>query len=266
MRALEAPPASRPQLLMLWACHARDDAGDKQNPPVVLLGTQAFRFRYTTLARANGATLAKLRAAFVSADAARATCRTFGLRYIAQDDTAALAAAPRRAGAIIDSVLCPAFAGDRAQGVIVDYEVADDRAPSETLVFLRKLAGVAPWVPKFLYTNEVGSAGFRRSGLAGIGPLLGPLFSGISIFQANSARRLRAQAATFERRAKLFVTIDLATNDAPSIGYVFNTIVQDRLAGVHFWRNGADPEAPATRLKVDLFAPWAATLTPAPSP
>jgi hypothetical protein len=62
------------------------------------------------------------------------------------------------------------------------------------------------------------------------------------------------------------VTVDVATNDPPSIGYVINTIVQDRLAGVHFWRNGADPEAPEARLKVDAFAPWVAPLTPAPAP
>lgn len=52
----------------------------------------------------------------------------------------------------------------------------------------------------------------------------------------------------------------------PKMSVQSNTIVQDRLAGVHFWRNGADPEAPEARLKVDAFAPWVAPLTPAPAP
>lgn len=255
---LAPPPPPRPQMLMLWACHARADADDKQNPPVVVFGGKQWRFKYTTLAKANAATIAKLRAAFVSAEAARQTCVAAGLRFVRWGNIDGLRVAPRQGSSILDVAYCPPLVGDRVGSVVLDYEVADDRTPAQSLAFLRKFSGVAPWVTKFLYTNRVGSGGFTKSGLVGIGRQLVPLFAGISILQDQNERTLRAQANTFgENDHKLFVTVDLSTNDAASMGYVWNVVSQDGMAGVNLWRNGADPASAATLEKVGVFAGWA---------
>lgn len=252
----EAPVAD--QLLFLWGCHARDGADDKQNPPEVEFANRLWRFRYSSTTEANGATLAKLRGAFAGPDAALATCRAYGLRYVLWGDVDNLRKMPRKGSSILDTAYCPPFVGDKVKGVVLDWEVGDERKPAPTLAFLKKFASTVPAGKScLLYTNQVGSGGFKESGLEGIGPQLGQAFDGISILQQKNERTLMAQAATFGGwRRRCYVTLDLATNNLASAKYVKWLVEREGFDGVNIWRNGADPMTAASRAKLAVFEQW----------
>lgn len=239
------------QWLFVWANYFR--ANGDFNPPFI----DGRGFKYTSLAKANMATLAKLRGAFMGPASAKALCGRAGLRYCLWGDLETLGTMPISGGHYRDVAYCPPYVKDKVTGFLLDYEVGDGRSPESTSAFFRRLAGEMYYIPRGLYTNQVGSAGYRLSGLSGIEKETFKQFHGISIFQDKNERLLAQQAAVFSKSCqKLVVTIDLATNSLDSVRYARNFIRDRGCLGANLWRNGVDLGSPLTAQKLALFETW----------
>lgn len=248
---LHPSPSTTSQWLFVWANHFRANGDD--NPPVV----NGRGFRYTSLIKANMATLAKLRAAFLGPAYARQLCGNCGLRYVLWGDTEALDQAPLLGGHYRDVAYCPPYVKDRVAGYVLDYEVIDKRSPAVTSAFFKRLAGETFPIVRVLYTNQVWSPGYVASGLSGIEEITAGQFHGVCVLQDHDERVLPRQLQVFGSRArKAVVTVDLKTNSLASVQYAHNIVIDRQLTGVNLWRNGADLTAPATKAKLDLFQPW----------
>lgn len=239
------------QWLFVWANYFRKN-GDA-NPPVV----NGRGFRYTSIDKANMATLAKLRSAFIGPASAQALCARQGLRFCTWGDLATLATMPVVGGHYRNVAYCPPLISDKVKGYILDYECGDGRSSDDTAGLFRRIVGELPGVPRMLYTNQMGSAGYRGSGLQGLVLKTPTWFHCVSIFQDRNERLLLEQFKALGRYGrKAVVTIDLKTNDLTSVRYARNFVLERRLPGVHFWRNGVDLGLASTAQKLALFNTW----------
>lgn len=249
--AIRAVEVDARQFLMIWACHARPNHND--NPPVVA----GRGFDYSSIGKANLATIAKIRAAFVSQEAAQAVAVANGLHYVAWDDTAALVQCPVEFGRWWNVAYCPPTIKDVCSGYVLDYEVHDGRSRTVTANLFRRLQLETPDVTRYLYTNQRGSGGYFDSGLVGIETSTAWRFDAVSIFQDRNERLLASQLVNLGAQStKAYVTFDLATNNLSTAQYVKSTVQQKGLKGVLFWRNGADYTLPGIQAKIDLFQSW----------
>lgn len=239
------------QWLFVWANYCR--ANGNANPPII----NGRGFRYSSVAKANTATLAKLRSAFLDPSYAKALCRNQGLRFCLWGDLETLATMPIVGGHYRDVAYCPPYVKDKVTGFLLDYEVGDHRSPQVTSAFFKRLVGEMFYIPRGLYTNQVDSAGYRLSGLGSIERETFGRFHGVSILQDHNERDLARQAAKFGNAyRKIVVTVDLATNNLDSIRYARNFIRDRKCLGAHLWRNGVDLAAPLTAQKLNLFSAW----------
>lgn len=253
-RAIRDTPKAK-QWLMVWANHARG-LTKEANPPVVTLAGRKCRFRFTSINKANLATIARLRSAFIADDSARHLCRKAGLTYVVWGDMDGLRKARRLDDELVDVAYCPPYMLPRVHGFVLDYEVGDDRAAETTTWLLARIADEMAGIPSLLYTNEVDSYTYARSGLKGSERQIVNLFDGFSILQQTDSRRLPTQAGAYRAPQKLYVTVDLRTNDLASVTYARGIVRQYGMQGVNIWRNAADLNDPAIQEKLAVFNGW----------
>ncbi len=253
-RAIRDTPKAK-QWLMVWANHARR-SGKETNPPVVKLAGAKCRFRFTSINKANLATIARLRSAFMADNSARQLCHKAGLHYVVWGDMDGLRKGRRVEDELIDVAYCPPYLLPRVHGFVLDYEVGDDREAETTTWLLARIAEEMAGIPNLLYTNEIDSFTYARSGLQGVERQIVNLFDGFSIMQQTNGRRLPTQAGAYRAPHKLYVTVDLRTNDLASVTYARGIVRQYGMQGVNIWRNGADLADPAIQEKLQVFKSW----------
>lgn len=243
---------SVPQWLMVWANHARGIT-DKANQPTI----NGRGFLFTTVAKANMATIATITAAFQSQDAARRICANHGLRFVPWFNLGGLSKATIKAGDYVDTIVCPPPLAGICKGFVLDYEVGDDRSSSVSSAFLRNIADRFPGLPRIFYTNEIGAPHYLRSGLDGIEPVIARRYHSVSVLQQENERNLLTQARAYNcALSRVYVVVDMASNSLTSIEWVKALVDANNMAGVNIWRNGLSVESDEWNTKMAVFTPW----------
>lgn len=140
-----------------------------------------------------------------------------------------------------------------ADGVMLDYEVQDDRSPSYTLAFLTRFSELVRSAGKspLLLTNPLDAPTQRSTGISiENANLVHHLFDRLTLFawsgnrQADVAASLDNQWATLQSGGpvdprRLIVDFELAGTTEADAAAVRSFITAHHIAGVFFWRNGA---------------------------
>lgn len=243
---------TKPQWLMVWCNHARGLTAKANQPTINGRG-----FLFTTVAKANMATIAYITAAFQSQDAARRICANHGLRFVPWFNLSGLAKATIKAGDYVDTIVCPPPLTGICVGFVLDYEVGDDRSSSVSLAFLRNIADRFPGLPRIFYTNEIGAPHYLRSGLDGIEPVIARRYHSVSVLQQENERNLLNQARAYNcALSRVYVVVDMASNSLTSIQWVKALVDANNMAGVNIWRNGLSVESDEWTAKMAVFTPW----------
>ncbi|MBL6749553.1 MAG: hypothetical protein ISP90_03490 [Nevskia sp.] len=140
-----------------------------------------------------------------------------------------------------------------AAGIVLDYEVADDRSPAHTLAFLRRFAALvhAHGRQAILFIDPWDAPSAPHSGIdATNAASLYALFdrSALFLWHRNRQNDVKASAAAqlsllgFSRDApakRLLAVFELGQTSLADARAVREFILARSLAGVMFWRNGA---------------------------
>jgi hypothetical protein len=273
MAWFSATTASIQKYAFLWAnrCNGGpvgkylcDDA-NQGNPPTYTIGSSSYRFFFTTVARADACTMAQVYS--FSGDSALATSTLSGAgvqRLNTQTPSAQLVS-----GKYTDVcwLYAPAGSASQLDGLLLDYEVADNRTMSQALGLLRTfadyvyskgqrsllyvngIASAAPGVP-YVVSDSAQRDGIGNAAGSTIAPQLLKLFDVVGLEASGSKTPSEMQAwlaAQMSEYApvskadhlKIFAQVQIGTSTSAQMAAVHQFVVDNQLGGIHLWNNFA---------------------------
>lgn len=244
------PPQN--SFLFVWANRFKNNITPKDNPPIINIDGKDYRFRFSNLTKANLATIALIRSAYVSNQSARILCTNNNLRAVEWGDINSLRALRKPDGYFLDvALILPQPVNALSAGFVLDYEVQDGRSPSATLNFFNRLKVEFPLIRRLMYANNLLSAGATKSGLNGIEIRLPGIFHGSHILLTGDKFDALAQRKLFGASRNLYITLDMKQTKA-TLTRAREFVEREKLLGINVWRNGE----PNLQQKLDLFASW----------
>lgn len=239
--------------LMVWANRFFQSITPKDNPPEILIDNKPYRFRFSSLAKANIATIALLRSAFVSFESAKIVCTNNGLIWCEYDDINKLRTLRKTDHFMNVALIHPSPITSKCSSFLLDYEVQDGRSPTQTLNFFNRLRTEFPLLRRGFYTNNLLSASATRSGLSGIEIRLPGIFHSLSILLTNNKFDLAEQRKLYGATPKIITTLDMK-QDIKLLTQARDYIEEHSLLGVNIWRNGETDEN--LQKKLEIFKAW----------
>ncbi|WP_353229047.1 hypothetical protein [Novosphingobium sp.] len=221
----------------------------KANLQPALAGKRKQRTTFTSVARANGCTLAQTASILGLPEQARRFAGAAAIVLVSEDDQADQPPlGPPDTCVIPAGQLPPGRAG-----VLLDYEVQDGRSVADTTAFLQQWADLVHGAgrPSILLINPLDAPTQRYTGISAANAhtlvnrfdlttiLLwnkNPEHSLPASYQAQKA--VIAAGGAFDG-SRVLIDFELAGTTLDDAKFVRRTILADRLAGVFFWRNGA---------------------------
>lgn len=218
-----------------WANHGprSTDGGYKGN---ITPGAKGVQIRFSSKEAANACTMAQTMA-------------------ILGEDPAAILAAARlqrttenQTSDTKDLCILPAMTLPAGDPIVLDYEVQDDRAASETLAFLEGWAALvhAHGHKAILYPNALDGPSQARTQLTAVAAEAATLFDLVHVMlwsrntPGDIAKSFAFQAATYKAPAsKLAIAFELADTTMADARIVHELLAADKASAVNFWRNHA---------------------------
>lgn len=252
LEKLNARPSRLPKYFWQWANHGPRPV-EKGNIGPRVNQESAAKLNFSSTATADACTLAQTATVLGLADKAR----TYAARGPVNLTTAA---APMR---LMDVCLVwNAPLATDIEGILLDYEVQDGRAPQQTRDFLLEFASLAHDAGRkvILYTNPLDAPTQAQTGIDGSNArVLMAAFDKMSI-QLWSGNRQGDLAASFKAQMtlidapdpqKLFVVFELANTTLADAATARALVKEYGLAAILFWRNlakqGGPCETPVNR-------------------
>lgn len=266
---LQAPAAGVDGYFFHWANRANAPlAGQhgrmitrKPNLQPSALAPRRQRTAFSTIAQANGCTMAQLHSLLGDGAAASAIARTAAIA-LASETAQPDGDAPGPA----DVCVLPAGVLPRTvKGVVLDYEVADGRSAQATRDFLVGYAAAAHahGLRAILLTNPLNAPtqAFTAIDAANAGPIIAAFDqTTLMLWSRNrehdlaasyAAQRAIADALGRVDPARLIIDFELAGTTPADAALVHDLIGRDHLGGLMLWRNhaviGGDCASPVNR-------------------
>lgn len=149
----------------------------------------------------------------------------------------------------LDLCMLPDATLPSKDGVVLDYEVQDDRTAEQTKVFLSAWAALVKHAghEAILYPNALDAPSQKRTNLPAVAADVAKSFDKVFVLlwsknaQHDIARSFALQAETYKAPAdKLLVAFELAGTSLGEARAVHDILAADKASGVSFWRNHAE--------------------------
>lgn len=252
MEALNSTRAPIEKYFFLWANRREDGWNKKGNVLLPALKTSAGEIRpfFSDFEHANGCTLAQ--AARVLGDSRERPGLTPALTFVTRSDDLLKLAKDNRLENVCVLESQPLHAGE---GIVIDYEVQDDRTPAETLAFLQEFTALVHNRKKqaILLTNPFDAPTQRHTGVdASNAHAIYQAFDRTLLFLwHNNRQKNLEQSADYQLGMmksggaidpqRIIALFELANTTLPEAEFTHRLILAQGFSGVMFWRNYAKP-------------------------